>query len=164
MSDYRTTVRWERGDQNFLDNKYSRGHTWIFDGGAQIAASSSPHVVPVPMSIAENVDPEEAFIASISSCHLLFFLYFAAKRGFVLDTYVDEAAGTVGKNAEGKLAVTKVTLQPVTAFSGDNQPTAEELEELHHQSHENCFIANSVTTEIETILSLEKPSAGAIRR
>ncbi len=152
MSDYRTTVRWERGDQNFLDNKYSRSHTWIFDGGAQIAASSSPHVVPVPMSVAENVDPEEAFIASISSCHLLFFLYFAAKRGFVLDTYVDEATGTVGKNAEGKLAVTKVTLRPVTAFSGDNQPSAEELEEMHHQSHESCFIANSVTTEIETIL------------
>ena len=152
MSDYRTTVRWERGAQSFLDNKYSRGHTWLFDGGAQIAASSSPHVVPVPMSVEENVDPEEAFIASISSCHLLFFLYFAARKGFVLDTYVDEAAGVVGRNTEGKLAVTKVTLRPVTVFSGDDQPSAEELEDMHHQSHENCFIANSVTTEIETLL------------
>ncbi len=104
------------------------------------------------MSVEENVDPEEAFIASISSCHLLFFLYFAARKGFVLDTYVDEAAGVVGKNTEGKLAVTKVTLRPVTVFSGDNQPSAEELEDMHHQSHENCFIANSVTTEIETLL------------
>ena len=117
MSEYRATIEWQRGDQAFLDNRYSRGHSWLFDGGARIAASSSPQVVPVPLSIEENVDPEEAFIASLSSCHMLFFLYFAAKGGFVLDSYVDDATGIVGKNAEGKLAVTKVTLNPVTRFS-----------------------------------------------
>ena len=152
MSEYRATIEWQRGDQAFLDNRYSRGHSWLFDGGARIAASSSPHVVPVPLSIEENVDPEEAFIASLSSCHMLFFLYFAAKGGFLLDSYVDEATGIVGKNAEGKLAVTNVTLNPVTRFSGD-QPNAEALEEMHHQAHEACFIANSVTTEVETRLA-----------
>ena len=152
VSEYGATVRWARGDQPFLDQKYSRGHTWEFDGGASVAASSSPKVVPLPMSVAENVDPEEAFVASLASCHLLFFLYFAAKRGFVLDSYVDEAVGIVAKNAAGKLAVTNVTLRPVTVFSGDKQPTAQELSEMHHEAHDNCFIANSVTTEVETVL------------
>ena len=152
MSEYGATVRWARGDQPFLDQKYSRGHTWEFDGGASVSASSSPKVVPLPMSVAENVDPEEAFVASLASCHLLFFLYFAAKRGFVLDSYVDEAVGIVAKNAAGKLAVTNVTLRPVTVFSGDKQPSAQELAEMHHEAHDNCFIANSVTTEVETVL------------
>ena len=152
MSEYGATVRWARGDQPFLDQKYSRGHTWEFDGGASVAAYSSPKVVPLPMSVAENVDPEEAFVASLASCHLLFFLYFAAKRGFVLDSYVDEAVGIVAKNAAGKLAVTNVTLRPVTVFSGDKQPSAQELAEMHHEAHDNCFIANSVTTEVETVL------------
>ena len=152
MSEYGATVRWARGEQPFLDQKYSRAHAWEFDGGATIAASSSPKVVPVPMSVEEHVDPEEAFIASLASCHLLFFLYFAAKRGFVLDSYVDEAVGIVAKNAAGKLAVTKVTLRPRTVFSGEKQPSAQELAEMHHEAHDNCFIANSVTTEVETIL------------
>lgn len=150
MSEYLATVSWKRTGQNFLDNKYSRGHVWKFDGGAEIAASPSPHVVPPPMSVEENVDPEEAFVASLSSCHMLFFLYLAAKARFVVDEYVDEAVGVIGKNEEGRQAMTRVMLRPRIVFSGDKEPTREELEKLHHQAHELCFIANSVKTKVET--------------
>jgi len=153
MSKYKATIKWQRGDENFLDNKYSRGHTWIFDGGAEIAASSSPLVVPVPMSIETNVDPEEAFIASLSSCHMLFFLYFAARKGFIVDSYVDEAVGTVEKDAGGNLAMTKVSLRPVIKFAGEKQPTKKEQETMHDDAHSHCFIANSVKTEVETLLT-----------
>lgn len=150
MSEYFATVAWKRGEQNFLDNKYSRGHVWKFDGGAEIPASPSPHVVPPPMSVEENVDPEEAFVASLSSCHMLFFLYLAAKAKLVVDEYVDEAVGVIGKNEEGRQAMTRVTLRPKIVFSGDKEPTREQLEELHHKAHELCFIANSVKTTVDT--------------
>src|SRR5215467_6234752 len=118
MSHYTATIAWHRRDAVFTDNKYSREHLWEFDGGIRVAASASPHVVPLPFSTAEAVDPEEAFIASLASCHMLWFLSIAAKHGFVVDTYRDEATGTMGKNAEGKLAMTEVTLRPRVAFSG----------------------------------------------
>ena len=148
MSTYTATVAWSRGDQAYTDGKYSRGHTWRFDGGIEVPASSSPHVVRTPMSNEAAVDPEEAFIASIASCHMLFFLDFARRAGFRIDSYVDEAEGVLAKDGEGRMAMTVVTLRPRIAFSGDRMPAPAQLGELHHKSHEACFIANSVKTEI----------------
>ena len=151
MSEYNATVKWQRADNEiYIDNKYSRGHEWSFDGGVTVPASSSPHVVPLPYSIEANVDPEEAFIAAISSCHMLFFLALAAQRKFIVDEYVDNVIGVMEKGSDGKIAVTRVTLYPKVTFSGENLPTLEQLEEIHHDSHERCFIANSVKTEITT--------------
>ncbi|MGI9203229.1 MAG: OsmC family protein [Woeseiaceae bacterium] len=150
MSMYVATVSWDRGHQQFTDNTYSRGHTWTFDGGLSVPASSSPDVVPLPFSIAENVDPEEAFVASISSCHMLFFLSLAAARSVVVDHYVDHASGLMEKRPDGKTAITKVILRPDAQYSGDNIPNSQQIEMLHHRAHEMCFIANSVTAEIIT--------------
>ena len=151
MSEYFAKINWARAsDENYIDNKYSRGHEWIFDGGITVQASSSPHVVPLPYSVEANVDPEEAFVASLSSCHMLFFLSVAAKRKYVVDSYVDDAVGVMEKDNDGKISMTKVTLRPYVRFSGDKKPTMEQLEKMHHQSHEQCFIANSVKTEIVT--------------
>ena len=146
--EYTATVSWQRGDAKFTDNRYSRAHEWKFDGGTVVPASSSPAVVPVPQSNAAAVDPEEAFVASLSSCHMLFFLFHAAKKGFVLDRYEDTAAGTMGKNAEGRVAMLKVTLRPRATWSGEKRPAAADLEAMHHQSHLDCFIANSVKCEV----------------
>ena len=148
MAEHTAEIRWERGEQSFLDNRYSRAHRWVFDGGLEVPASSSPHVVPLPWSDASAVDPEEAFVASLSSCHMLWFLSLAAKRGFQVDRYVDQAMGVMAKNAEGRLAVTRVTLRPEAVFSGDRIPTEDELHTLHHAAHDACFIANSVKTEV----------------
>ena len=149
MSKYTATIKWRRGDQDFLSDNYSRGHTWEFDGGVSVPASASPHIVPLPKSVAENVDPEEAFVASLSSCHMLFFLSIAAKNGYIVDNYTDCAIGHMAKNEQGKNSMTKVILRPDINFSGDKRPTAEQTRHLHEQSHEQCFIANSVTTEID---------------
>lgn len=148
MHSYDATINWTRGDQAFTDNRYSRAHNWTFDGGAQVPASSSPHVVPVPMSVVANVDPEEALVAATSSCHMLFFLSFAAKRGFVVDRYVDRASGIMEKNAEGKMAMTRITLRPDVGFGGERQPVQEEIDRMHHDAHEQCFIANSLKSDI----------------
>ena len=148
MSHYTTIVSWKRGSQVFLDNRYSRAHVWRFDGGIEVPASSSPTVVPLPLSRAEAVDPEEAFVASLSSCHMLWFLSIAAKKGFVVDSYEDEAVGVMEKNAQGRLAMTKVSLRPLVVFSGARLPDKVQLESLHHQAHEECFIASSVLTEV----------------
>lgn len=148
MSEHTATVIWQRGEQAFTDNAYSRAHRWEFDGGAVVEASASPDVVPLPMSLAENVDPEEAFVAALASCHMLFFLALAAKRGYVVDSYTDAAIGHTGKNEEGRIAVTKVALEPKVSFAGDRIPTAGELEKLHHKAHDLCFIANSVKSEV----------------
>lgn len=148
MSEHRARVEWHRGGAAFTDNRYSRGHAWMFDGGAVVQASSSPSVVPLPMSIASAVDPEEAFVASLSSCHMLWFLSIAAKRGFVVESYDDEALGVMGRDERGKTAITRVTLRPRTRFAGTRVPTAHELEGLHHEAHEECFLANSVRTEV----------------
>lgn len=148
MSSYMATVSWVRPDgAPFKDNKYSRAHEWRFDGGAVVPASSSPSVVPLPLSNTAGVDPEEAFVASLSSCHMLFFLFYAAKAGFVIDRYEDEAIGELGKNAAAKTAMTKVALRPQIAWV-DRTPTSAELDDLHHKAHESCYIANSVTAEI----------------
>jgi organic hydroperoxide reductase OsmC/OhrA len=148
MGTYTATVAWKRGDQVFTDGKYSRGHRWRFDGGVDIPASSSPHVVKPPLSDASGVDPEEAFVASISSCHMLFFIDFARRAGFRLDSYEDNAEGVLAKDAQGRMAMTLVTLHPKAIFSGDKLPSREDIDQLHHKSHEACFIANSVRTEV----------------
>jgi organic hydroperoxide reductase OsmC/OhrA len=151
MSEYYAKVNWVRGvNEDYIDNKYSRGHEWIFDGGVTVQASSSPHVVPLPYSVAENVDPEEAFVASLSSCHMLFFLSIAAKRSYVVDSYLDDAIGLMEKDSEGNISMTRVTLRPHVQFSADKKPTMEQLEKMHHQAHKQCFIANSVKTNIVT--------------
>lgn len=148
MARHSAEILWQRGDQRFLDNRYSRAHSWRFDGGLEVAASSSPHVVPLPCSDAAAVDPEEAFVASLSSCHMLWFLSLAAQQGFVVDRYLDRAEGLMARNAAGRLAMTEVVLRPQVSFAGERQPTPEQLLELHHQAHEQCFIANSVKTEV----------------
>lgn len=148
---YNVTILWQKGpNDTFVDNKYSRGHLWRFDGGIEIAGSSSPHVVPLPLSVEAAVDPEEAFIASLSSCHMLWFLSIAAEKGFIVESYQDNAEGILGENDEGKLAMTKVTLRPKVVFGGENAVTDEHLEEIHHEAHEKCFIANSVKTNVVT--------------
>lgn len=147
MSEHTATVIWQRGEQVFSDNAYSRAHVWKFDGGATVAASASPGIVPPPQSVTENVDPEEAFVAALASCHMLWFLSVAAKRGFIVDSYTDAAIGYMGKN-EGKMAITKVILEPKVSFTGEKVPTAEEIEKMHERSHELCMIANSVRTEV----------------
>lgn len=148
MSKYTATVSWKRDDAPFLDNKYSRAHVWQFDGGLKIPASSSPHVVPVPMSNEAAVDPEEAFIASLSSCHMLWFLFIAAEKGFTIDEYRDDAVGVLAKNAEGKIAITEVTLRPHVSFGGEAGPNADELKAMHDKAHDKCFIANSVSSVV----------------
>lgn len=148
MSEYVATIHWERGKQAFADEKYSRAHEWRFDGGAIVPASASPDIVPLPMSVAENVDPEEAFVASLSSCHMLFFLHIAAGSGFVIDEYTDEAVGHMDKNADGQIVMTKVVLRPKASYSGDKIPDQAKVEKMHHRAHELCFIANSVRTEV----------------
>ncbi len=149
MSTHVATIRWQRNADTFVDDQYSRGHSWEFDGGAVVAASASPAVVPRPQSIAENVDPEEAFVAALSSCHMLFFLSIAAKRRFVVDEYIDAACGLMTTDERGRKSISKVILRPEITFSGDRQPTGEQIDKMHHRSHELCFIANSVRTEIE---------------
>lgn len=148
MAHYTAEVLWERGDQDFLSNKYSRRHRLRFDGGLEIPGSSSPHVVPIPQSDPAAIDPEEAFVAALSSCHMLWFLFFAAQRKYCVDRYVDQASGSMSKNAAGRMAMTEVTLRPAVDFAGATRPTHEEVIELHHRAHDACFIANSVTTEV----------------
>jgi organic hydroperoxide reductase OsmC/OhrA len=148
MSTYTATISWERGAAAFLDGRYSRRHLMCFDGGAVVTGSSSPQVVPVPGSDPAAVDPEEAFVASLSSCHMLWFLDIASRRKFRVDRYTDEALGVMEKNAEGKVAMTLVTLRPKVEFSGERTPTREEIEAMHHAAHVECYIANSVKTEV----------------
>ncbi len=148
MFEYSAEVLWLRGEQDFLSNRYSRKHLLRFDGGIEIAGSSSPHVVPIPMSDASAVDPEEAFISSLSSCHMLWFLSIAAKHKFCVDRYSDIATGIMEKNTAGKMFISKVTLKPEVQFSGARTPSHEEINRMHHEAHTECFIANSVRTEI----------------
>ncbi len=151
MSEYVAQVSWSRGSEElFIDSKYSRGHEWKFDGGISVPASASPHVVPLPYSVEKNVDPEEAFVASLSSCHMLGFLAIAAKRRYIIDEYIDHAVGVMEEDQDGSISITKVTLKPKIVFTGERQPSKEMLEKMHHQSHQHCFIANSVKTEVIT--------------
>ena len=148
MSEHRATISWKRTTDDFSTGKYSREHTWTFDGGAIVQASSSPAVVPLPYSNPAYVDPEEVYVASLSSCHMLTFLYLAGRRGFQIDSYQDEAVGTITKDERRIPWVSTVTLNPRIVYSGEKRPTPAEEDELHHQSHEQCFIANSVKTEV----------------
>lgn len=148
MSEYKAEVVWSRDGALFTDNRYSRGHRWLFDGGIEVPASSSPQVVPIPLSVAEAVDPEEAFVASLSSCHMLWFLSVAAKRGFVVDSYRDQAVGVMAKDSSGKLAMTRVTLRPETEFAGEKRPAPDDVVAMHDEAHEQCFIARSVKTDV----------------
>ena len=148
MSNYSAVIAWQRDGQAFSDRRYRRQHQWRFDGGAVVVGSSSPQVVPLPMSDASAVDPEEAFVASLASCHLLWFLDIACRAGWVVDDYRDEASGVLARNAEGRAAMTLVTLRPQVRFAGDHPPDAAEIHRLHAQAHAECFIANSVKTEL----------------
>jgi organic hydroperoxide reductase OsmC/OhrA len=150
MSQHSAIITWERGDATFTDKRYSRAHRWDFDGGVTVPASSSPHVVPVPYSVAANVDPEEAYVAALSSCHMLWFLGCAAQRGFTVALYRDEAVGVMGKNAAGQVVMSRLTLRPHVTFTGSLLPGDADVSALHHEAHESCFLANSVKTEIET--------------
>jgi organic hydroperoxide reductase OsmC/OhrA len=149
MSEYQAEIVWQRqANEPFLDSRYSRAHSWKFDGGVVVAASSAVHSVPAPYSKPENVDPEEALVAAISSCHLLTFLYVAAKARFVVDSYADVAVGTMAADERGRQAITTVILAPKVVFSGAHEPNAQIVEKLHHDAHEQCYIANSVRSEI----------------
>jgi len=148
MSEHKATIKWQQTSPDFLKGKYSREHTWIFDGGVTVPASASPAVVPAPWSNPAGVDPEEAFVAAISSCHMLTFLHLACKAGFQIDSYEDEAVGKVAKNEKGVPWVSSVALHPKIIYSGEKSPAPADEERLHHLAHEQCFIANSVKTEI----------------
>jgi organic hydroperoxide reductase OsmC/OhrA len=148
MHEYTADIIWSRGDQVFVDNRYSRRHLIRFDSAIELPASSSPHVVRVPFSDPTAVDPEELLVASLSSCHMLSFLYLAAGQKFRVDHYADHASGVLEKDAVGKTFVSVVTLRPDVRFSGDRLPTKSEIEQLHHHAHDACFIANSVRTEV----------------
>jgi organic hydroperoxide reductase OsmC/OhrA len=148
MKQFEATITWQRGTQPFADNRYSRAHQWEFDGGLRVPASSSPLSVPLPMSDAAAVDPEEALVAALSSCHMLFFLSIAAKRGFIVDDYRDHAVGTMQKDDDGKMAMTRIALRPAIAFTGERMPGADDLAAIHHSAHEQCYIANSIKAEV----------------
>lgn len=149
------SIRWSNHGPDFLKGKYSREHTWTFDGGVSVPASPSPHVVPAPWSNAAHVDPEEAFVAAVASCHMLTFLWLASRAGFLVESYADNAVGVLTKNERKVAWVSSIRLRPQIQFGGDRQPTAEELAELHHHAHDECFIANSVKTEI----TVESPTS-----
>lgn len=146
MAEHLATIEW-RSDGVFREGRYSRAHSWRFDGGAVVPASASPHVVPEPMSDPAGVDPEEALVASASSCHMLWFLHLARDAGLDVAAYRDEARGTMGRDERGRMAVTRIALRPEIEFAGE-APDAETLARLHHGAHERCFIANSLRTEI----------------
>lgn len=148
MSEHKANIRWQRTGEDFLRGRYSREHTWTFDGGVTVPASPSPSVVPAPWSNPAHVDPEEAYVAAISSCHMLTFLFVAAKQGFQVDRYEDESIGVLAKNEKGVPWIRLVTLQPKIVFSGTKLPAPADEARLHHLAHEQCFIANSIKTEV----------------
>lgn len=149
MSACTASVVWSRGDAVFTDNKYARAYAVVFDGGASIAGSASPANVPAPFSQADAADPEELLLASVSACHMLWFIDYARRGGFVLDRYEDAAEGVMGKDDRGKVAFTRITLRPKCAWSRAHIPDAAALDELHHKAHEACFIANSLRCEVD---------------
>jgi organic hydroperoxide reductase OsmC/OhrA len=148
MTQFKATIAWERGAQPFADQRYSRAHAWRFDGGLTVPGSSSPQSVPLPMSDPAAVDPEEALVAALSSCHMLFFLSIAAQHGFIVDRYVDQATGLMDRNAEGRMAMTRITLAPAIAFSGARMPAPSEVDAMHHAAHDKCYIANSIKADV----------------
>jgi len=149
MAEHKATISWKRQNPEFLQGKYSREHTWTFDGGLVVPASSSPSVVRVPFSNPAHIDPEEAFVASLSSCHMLTFLHLARVAGFQIDSYDDEAVGHMTPNEKKVPWVSSVTLNPKIVYGGDKRPTPEEEARLHHQAHEGCYISQSVKTDVK---------------
>jgi len=148
MSTYTATIRWSRNPEtDFARGQYSRAHSWSFDGGITLAASASPHIVPAPWSNKDAVDPEEAFVASLASCHMLFFVDLARRAGFVVDSLVDVAEGVLEKREDGKMWMSEVRLRPAISWGGDT-PDEAAIADLHHRAHDACFIANSVTTKV----------------
>src|SRR5215207_9866088 len=148
MSTYTAQISWKNDSpDNFTKNRYTRGHTWSFDGGIEVPASSSPHGVRVPFSVEEAVDPEEALVAAASSCHMLSFLYIVAQRGFVIESYDDDAIGEMTTTDDGKQWISKITLDPKIVWAGAT-PTSDELAEMHHAAHEGCYIANSIKSDV----------------
>ena len=148
MTEHRAVIRWNRNNADFLKGRYSRQHTWTFDGGMTIPASASPSAVPAPLSNPACVDPEEAFVAAVSSCHMLTYLYLACQQGFQVDAYDDEAVGVMTKNEKGVPWVSSIVLHPTIRYSGGKLPTPADEQHLHHLAHEQCFIANSIRTEV----------------
>jgi organic hydroperoxide reductase OsmC/OhrA len=149
MHTHTAKISWKSDSpETFTKNRYTRGHTWSFDGGIDVPASSSPHAVRVPFSVEAAVDPEEALVAATSSCHMLTFLWIAAKKGFRIDSYEDNAVGEMGEGLLGKQWVSKITLDPNIEWSGDARPTDQEIAEMHHEAHEGCYIANSIKSEV----------------
>ena len=151
MAEYNALISWKRAaDEKYIDQKYSREHEWQFDNGLTMPASPSHHIVPLPYSNPDYIDPELAFVASISSCHMLFFLDLCSREGIIIDSYADKSVGYLERIDRNKMAMSKVILNPQAAYSGDNIPTIEDIKRIHHKAHDLCFIANSVTTEIIT--------------
>lgn len=149
MSQHTAVIEWQRGDQPFSDNKYSRAHNWTFDGGAVVRGSSTPSaMIPPPLSDETAVDPEEALVAAVSSCHMMFFLAYARKDGLIVDSYRDAAEGTLGKDERGKISITDIVLRPAVSWSGDKVPDAAQIADLHHRAHEACYIGNSVRSTV----------------
>jgi organic hydroperoxide reductase OsmC/OhrA len=148
MSEHHAVVAWTRGGQDFTGNRYSRAHDWRFDGGAVVRGSSAPSSVPEPLSDPAAVDPEEALVAAVSSCHMLFFLAFAARDGFTVESYEDRAVGVLGRDDRGKTSITAITLRPAVVFSGEGPPDAVAIDRLHHRAHEACYIANSIRARV----------------
>ncbi len=144
MSEHKVSVIWRRKTDDFQYKTYSRDHSWKFENGTEVKASAAPDY----LGNANRVNPEEAYVASLSSCHMLTFLAIASYQGFTIDSYTDEAVGLLEKNSSGKMAVTQVTLSPEINFSGEKIPSAEVLNALHDKAHRECFIANSVTTKV----------------
>jgi len=149
MSEHKATIIWNRTGPDFVAGKYSRQHSWTFDGGITLPASASPSVVPPPWSNPAYVDPEEAFVAAVSSCHMLTFLFLASQQGFLVDSYHDEAVGMISRNERGAQWVSLIRLRPQITYSGDKRPTPTDEQHLHHLAHEQCFIANSIDSKIE---------------
>lgn len=151
MSEYTAKVVWRLNEGSFRDRRYSRAHKWVFDGGVEVDASASPHIVPLPFSVEEAVDPEEALVAATSSCHMLFFLHYAADAGLDVEKYTDHAVGTMGKMANGRIGFTRIVLSPDIEFVGVTPPDDELIRELHHKAHGSCFIANTLNCPVEVI-------------
>jgi len=148
ISEHKAIIRWKRSSPDFLAGKYSREHTWTFDGGLTVPASPSPSVVPPPYSNPASVDPEEAYVASVSSCHMLWYLMFAFQHGFQVDSYEDEAVGVMTKNEKGVLWISAIRLNPRISYKGEKMPAGADEKQLHHLAHEHCFIANSIKTQV----------------
>lgn len=151
MAEHKATIRWKRTGPGFVKGDYSREHTWTFDGGITVAASPSPSVVPAPYSNPANVDPEEAFVAAVSSCHMLTYLWLASKRKFQVDRYDDDAVGVMTKGDNGVPWVSSITLRVKIEYGGETRPTTAQEEQLHHEAHEQCFIANSIKTQVTVV-------------